>query len=129
MQDIEGTRVCVSATKGGKQCVKASEPESHARSFVASLGEGTGGATGVTVGEVSAGLKQICIVATSSQVANIKKKAESVLQKGDKNAATTKTATKGNADPGAPARQIATTLSPVTEQYMKPRHADLTPDR
>ena len=110
--------------------MKASEPwpESHARSFVASLGEGTGGATGVTVGEVSAGLKQVCIVATSSQVATIKKKAESVLQQGDKNAATTKTATKGNADPGAPARQTATKLSPVTEQHTNPHHTDVTPD-
>ena len=63
-----------------------------------------GDLTGVTVGEVSAGLKQICFVATSSQVVTIKKKAESVLQQGDKNAATTKTATKGNSDPGAPAR-------------------------
>jgi len=63
-----------------------------------------GDLTGVTVGEVSAGLKKVCIVATSSQVATIKKKAESVLQQGDKNAATTETATKGNSDPGAPAR-------------------------
>lgn len=37
-----------------------------------------------------------------------------------------KMATKENSDLGAPARQIATKLSPVTDQYTKPRHADLT---
>ena len=43
-------------------------------------------------------------------------------------AATTKTATKGNADHGAPARQTATKLSPVTEQHTNPHHTDVTPD-
>ena len=76
---------------------------------------------GVTIGEVSAGLKQICIVATISQVATIKKKAEIVLKQGDKKAAT-KTATKKNSDPGAPARQIATKLSPVTAVHEPTPH-------
>ena len=99
MQDIEGTRVCVSATKGGKQCVKGAGLKNKGNSgptsrLLGAAGYGYGGGYG---SEMNA-------------------------------ATTTKTATKGNADSGAPARQIATKLSPVTEQYTNLHHTDLTPD-
>ena len=100
VQDIEGTRVCVSATKGGKQCVKDAGLKNKVK--------GNSGPTSRLLGEAGYGYG-------GGYGSEMK-------------AATTNTATKGNADPGAPARQTATKLSPVTEQYTNLHHTDLTPD-